>query len=392
MAVLFIGFLVASCATLANGPAGNSTPSTSATSTATRATTTPTPNAPGQPVALQDIHMVDVLHGWAISYDKAHILYTTNGGTQWHDVTPHTGWPQFTFGASEFLDVTHAWVTLQTNANKVSIFRTYNGGQTWLETPLLDQGAGVSQLSFADPQNGWLLFNINAATGHQAIDILHTTDGGATWLTTSSANERTDSQAGAIPFSGDKSGMGFLNATTGWVTGTVPINNQTWLYVTHNGGSTWQLQSLPLPANSNIQVATMPPTFFSSSQGIMPVNIFDGGNKLSIYSTNNGGTSWQGSTPAAVPDNVVVFVDPTHGWAAGNTNNALAIYGTSNGGQQWTELNANIGDGITTIVRLSFISQTTGWLLGTAAADTTLLYQTTDGGKTWKHIAPTVVH
>src|SRR5581483_9354234 len=113
-------------------------------------------------------------------------------------------------------------------------------------------------------QNGWLLLDKGSATSHEAIDIFRTTDGGTTWLKVSSTDQNTGNQSGTLPFAGDKSGISFISTTTGWVTGTLPVDNRAWLYVTHDGGSTWQPQNLPLPANSNVQVATMPPIFFSS--------------------------------------------------------------------------------------------------------------------------------
>jgi len=330
--------------------------------------------------------MVDASKGWAITHDKQHVLYTTSGGSQWSNVTPRTGWPQYTLGAAEFLDATYAWVTVQAGVDKFSIFHTYNGGQLWLETPLLDQGVGVAQITFIDQQNGWLLLDKGSATSHEAIDIFRTTDGGTTWLKVSSTDQNTGNQSGTLPFAGDKSGISFISTTTGWVTGTLPVDNRAWLYVTHDGGSTWQPQNLPLPANSNVQVATMPPIFFSSKDGVMPVNLFDGGNKLSIYTTDDGGTSWKGSTPALVPSSAVAFVDVNHGWAVGGNKNVLAVYGSSDGGQHWNALTSNVGAGVEGVSRLDFVSATKGWLLGTTASNSTLLYQTSDGGKTWKQV------
>ncbi len=334
--------------------------------------------------------MIDISNGWAITSDQKHVLFTTNGGTQWHDVTPRTGWPQYTFGSTEFLDTTHAWVTtVQVNTNKFSIFRTCDGGQTWLETSLTAQVVvNVSQFVFVDQQDGWLLLSPGAAMNQEAVEILHTTDGGNTWLKASVANEQTGNQKGAIPLVGEKTGISFLNATTGWITGTTfdPVTNtiHAWLYVTHDSGSTWQPQNLPLPTNSNVGI--WPPTFFSSSAGVMPVS---NGDKLSIYTTHDGGNSWQGSTPASVPEYVVTFIDPNHGWATGDAVGTTAIYSTSDGGQHWTKLTSSVSSKIEDITRLNFVSNTTGWALGSTVSSA-MLYQTTDGGKTWKHFTPTV--
>ena len=90
--------------------------------------------------------------------------------------------------------------------------------------------------------------------------------------------------------SGDKSGLSFVNETTGWATGFTAADNFAWLYITHDGGVTWQHQAIPLPANAS-QVSTIPPVFF--------------------------------------------FVSQTQGWAI---DSAQVLYQTTDGGQTWTKV------------------------------------------------------
>ena len=76
---------------------------------------------------------------------------------------------------------------------------------------------------------------------------------------------------GQLPFGGRKSGIQFLNASTGWITGTVGANDLAWLYVSHDGGATWNHQSLPLPPGvPSAQLSLGSPTFFSGTEAFFP--------------------------------------------------------------------------------------------------------------------------
>ena len=95
-----------------------------------------------------------------------------------------------------------------------------------------------------------------------------TVDGGASWV------EQT------IPL-GEP--VRFASETVGWVTGG-PTNSE--LYVTRDGGASWQPQS---PAGGAAAYAL--PTFVDTQTGILPVIAAQ--NRLEIYTTKDGGRSWQ---------------------------------------------------------------------------------------------------
>jgi photosystem II stability/assembly factor-like uncharacterized protein len=154
-----------------------------------------------------------------------------------------------------------------------------------------DQSMGDCQIALLNAQVGWLLVGKGTATGSEAVDVLHTSDGGANWKVISVSNYKTVNNSAAIPFGGDKSGLSFVNATTGWVTGFTPVDHFAWLYVTHDGGVTWQHQPIPLPGDA-FQVSTLPPIFFNATDGILPV-VLPGphGQALNIYVTHNKGMS-----------------------------------------------------------------------------------------------------
>ena len=141
------------------------------------------------------------------------------------------------------------------------------------------------------------------------IVIFRTTDGGATWTIASSTNSRGESMPGALPYAGKKTGLSFLDASTGWITVDDGPSHIPWLYVSHDGGRTWQQQSLQLPPNqAPTRLGLAPPTFFNATDGVLPVySVFIGGchpdnvdNEQcwgsDIYVTHDGGRTWHSTT------------------------------------------------------------------------------------------------
>src|SRR5258708_26389609 len=160
-----------------------------------------------------------------------------------------------------------------------------------------------------------------AAAGSEAVDVLHTSDGGVTWKVISVSNYNTVNNPKGLPFGGDKSWLSFVNETTGWATGFTAADNFAWLYITHDGGVTWRHQSIPLPASAS-QVSTIPPVFFNTTSGLLPVIIPSlEGETITIYVTNDGGASSNATTPehtSATPG-PIDFVDAQHLWIVSHT-------------------------------------------------------------------------
>ncbi len=371
-------------------------------------TTAPSPTQPQKPTLVPTqtpsgpvssgmayIQMFDANTGWAIT-EQNNILHTTDGGNHWQDVTPPSiDRPQVPFSPNltyDFFSPSVAWVasfvrdTSDLNG-KTKLFRTTNSGQTWTRTNI--QGDIPGQIIFTDSQHGWMFSGTGFAAGSSGADIFRTTNGGATWTKVAVAGPSTADQPGALPFNGDKTGMGALNALTAWATGTQNgPNGFVWLYVTHDGGATWQHQTLPLPSSidpSTVQVTTNPPTFFNAQDGILPA-VFQTPNSLSgdLYVTHDGGATWQGG--ALIEAAEFDFINANQGWATnGAATGGPILYSTSDGGKHWTKLPSN--PNLHAIVVLNFVSAEIGWAIDNPQAQFALspltLLKTTDGGKTW---------
>jgi photosystem II stability/assembly factor-like uncharacterized protein len=306
--------------------------------------------------------MIDLTAGWALSEHA--VLRTTDGGLQWKNVTP----PNTLLtreSIAEFLTASLAWVaTPRTNGTTTQVLRTTNGGQTWQQSTV--QATFLKQITFIDSQHGWILSGWGATGGPaEAVSVFRTSDGGKTWSNVANAlPASTDTPPpGHLPFGGQKSGIHFLNVSTGWITGTVVVNNLAWLYVSHDRGSTWSQQSLSLPTGiPSAQLSLISPTFFSATDGILPVifsdNISGRGIATDIYVTHDGGTTWKSTTPLPLASTSIDFVDMQHGWVT----DGMVLYHTSDGGQHWAKLSP--GANFKQITYLSFVSSTTGWAIG----------------------------
>ncbi len=380
-------------------------------------TQTPIP----QPVLLQTIHMLDETNGWAIT-DQHQIIRTNDGGVHWRDVTPPgLGSEQI---VADFLSASFAWVSSTVISSSgianasATLFRTSDGGHTWSKTTF--QGFNLGQIDFINSQDGWFFGETGVALGSSGAVIYRTTDGGATWTNVATAGPNTNpNDPNALPFSGDKTGISFLNALTGWATGTEGAPGVVWLYVTHDGGVTWHHQSLPLPAGEAAgMVAPYVPTFFDSQNGSMLVDFEHSGlnpGAYYLYVTHDGGASWQLMPPLPVneinlghtspPD----FINANQGWLS----DGAALFMTSDGGQHWTRLQTN--STFKYVMELNVVSRTVGWAISfpptSISAESTLnnasramsrptspdysgtltLLKTVDGGQTWETVPTSIV-
>jgi photosystem II stability/assembly factor-like uncharacterized protein len=334
---------------------------------------------------LRSLHMLDVSTGWALSEHT--VLRTTDGGVHWKNVTP----PNTKLTQNSIADFSTASIasiaTPQANAATTQVWHTADGGQTWQQAAI--QMPFPRQISFIDSQHGWILAAVRPPGGAaESVSVFRTTDGGKTWMNVATALFADTDPAGRLPYGGQKSGMRFLNALTGWVTGTVSLPNLGWLYVTHDGGSTWHQQSLLMPPGvPSAQLSILSPTFFSAADGILPVIFYnvttDSDIATAIYTTHDGGRTWQSTAPVSAAPRILSFADMQHWWATDGT----ILYSTGDGGNHWTKLSPS--KSFKKIVQLDFVSDKVGWAISSTTSKSSSLLKTVDGGHTWTPISPT---
>ena len=218
---------------------------------------TPT-SVPGQKpafFALADLKMTSATTGWARMADLSSgqglftIARTTDGGETWRRFDFH-GQPAGEIGHF-FLNDQAAWVTMGSSTDahtSMTVMRTTDGGRhrTTLHMP-----PEMDTITFLDQQHGWAWASGPLAGVLATRTLYQTVDGGATWIklgTLSTTRALDELTPGALPF-GDNLHLAFLTPQRGWaIIYSSQVSERAFLYLTQDGGKTWQLQYLPQPA------------------------------------------------------------------------------------------------------------------------------------------------
>jgi photosystem II stability/assembly factor-like uncharacterized protein len=334
--------------------------------------------------------MLDHSKGWALT--DQFILFTSDGGQKWRDVTP-SGSAYGKYASGYFMNDHSAWIvstTEQISQNGVNVLRTNDGGLHWQSSSIPERWVSVlDSPRFLTEQEGFLELSLDiSGVANHAVGIFHTTDGGQTWLQVSGTD---NVYPNGLPLIGFKTGISFKDVQNGWATSDDVINHQ-WLYMTRDGGYSWSKQSLPdLPdfgsTNSNIRYTMTPPVFFDN-QGFLPVQVqesYDDGksvnNRFLILKSTDGGVTWltdwktNAATLAPSASDDLCIESIHNAWATDQDGN---VYGTRDAGEHWSLLTSNVD----AIKALSFTDAFWGW-----AVSDTKLWQTKDGGHHWSEMS-----
>ena len=352
--------------------------------------------APGTPATavlpLLSLHMVDSRAGWALT--QGAVLRTLDGGATWSDVTPVEARQEAPGGAlvpvvtgSTFLDAKAARVAFGSADGKLmTVYRTRDGGRTWSQSSVAGLGG---QITFIDAQYGWIEASQGIGAGSEGVDIYRTTNGGADWEMVSRTAFEADSTPGSLPLSGNKGGLAFRDALMGWTVVSIPMEARPGLYVTRNGGRTWQEQTIEIPPDLQRAWATAElPRFFNNREGILPVRFsLDMTQVLIFYATTDGGETWS-PTASLKEAQVFDFVSPQRGWVATAPENGGVVMHTTDGGRSWQAVASGFSAGseLRQIAQLDFVDEMNGWALLRGEQGPSLI-RTTDGGKTWRPAA-----
>jgi photosystem II stability/assembly factor-like uncharacterized protein len=321
------------------------------------------------------IDMKDAQLGWG--WTDQYVLHTLDGGQTWENVTPEGGFYSGSSLSGAFLDATHGWVLLPASDYlSGTLYRTQDTGHTWQAAAVPFAGASFD---FVNVTIGWAMVGTGAAAGSSAVDIYQTIDSGANWTRLYSLDPTQGDSAAGLPFAGSKNGIGFASTTRGWVGGAMPMDGYVWLFVTQDGGLTWQHQDLVLPAGFEQAMTSVDaPIFFNSLEGVLPVQLYLGELVSTVfYRTTDGGLTWQATRP-------VTLIGP-HSISSMNDYwvwDGKTLVASYDGGQNWQSIPADLAleDSIS---QLDFVAPAQGWVTGMNADGVSTLYQTVDGGFNW---------
>jgi photosystem II stability/assembly factor-like uncharacterized protein len=311
----------------------------------------------------------------------AFLYRTDDGGQHWRSVLswdgPGAQQIRSSPDGSEALVIT-AWGTQGT-----ALFHTSDGGAEWTASGLPIGAASNSPIYFLNAHEGWVL--------SADLDLIHTTDGGVHWTRIA----RLESATPRPTNSDGQPGLGFLNSSFGWF---VPIyrspTQAPYLYLTHDGGGTWDSEALSRPGGLPVSTAVTNATvkFFDNQRGVIDAVYWNGHNSCGssdpcsfeyVYVTSDGGGHW--SAPARLPSGRTVFIDANHWFAmTGDIMAVRSLVHTADAGRHWSVLIAPPSPGgwlpdWDLLRPFDFVDPSHGWAIGTDGS----LRVTSDGGMNW---------
>lgn len=301
-------------------PAASVAAASRQTSASSSAAPTDTVDANAQ---LLNMGLVSDSSGWALAGNK--LFWTDDDGANWRDASPSAP-GLLKIENIFFLDIDRGWALLKvgnsgsaTDAFSLVIASTTDRGRTWTQMPFEAateadfERFGGGSITFVDPARGWLEWHYISGSSFSFAGLFSTFDGGRTWR-----------KMPNLPTGGR---LRFISHQVGWVAGGAGGDE---LYVTRDGGQTWQAQQLPvpqwainppaslrrppqrppdswwgskgpppqtdtnpqLPLRSNMET----PTFSNANDGLLPVTYqTDKNSRVVVYSTHDGGKTWQAS-------------------------------------------------------------------------------------------------
>jgi photosystem II stability/assembly factor-like uncharacterized protein len=299
-----------------------------------------------------------------------------------------------------FVDADEGWAV----GDEGVIWHSLDGGKSW-ERQKSGTWASLRGVHFLTPYTGWVVGRREELGVGPVGIVLHTRDGGWHW------EEISWQQLPPLQ------GVRFFDERRGVVWGDGSPAFPSGVFITHDGGKTWQAASdLPLPLcraaafrpdgttmlvvglggrwghielksrqglNGERDVLLSRNWYGAADDGRMPgpgtwYMVGDGG---AIRQSRDGGQNWQNLVPD-LPREVLAVCDfracaafGKHVWVAGRAGR-LVLH-SSDQGQSWERQRLEVPQ---TIHGMYFLTDQIGWLVGEMG----VIHGTTDGGRTWK--------
>ena len=343
-------------------------------------------------ILVTHIQMISAERGWGIGGldgSSDHVLRTNDGGQTWMDVTVPEPAPDpenpAKSAVSYFINPMTGWVayygdTTEPSPGRFRVWGTMDGGDTWsssraLELEFLGSMDYPPILGFEDADNGWLIARHGPAGMHNyPIYLLRTADGGRNW-------EMAITPAEGGLQSCRKSGVDFGTLMVGWATvADCPVVAPE-VAVTRDGGRNWEPIVLPAPDSRPQLFETElceghSPPLVSELIGAVAVSCRTGLNLNYIYTTQDGGATWESHL---YPGGELSLLSPRTAFAFDRH-----IHQTLDGGQSWEFVETVQWDG-----QFNFVSEQIGWAVA-RDGDALALVSTTNGGRTWNLLKPSI--
>ncbi len=324
-----------------------------------------------------------VLQGWRL-------LSTQDGGASWREITPQSGEAGIPL-AADFLDPQRGWLIRSVrDGTWLELLRTSDGGLAWENSlvPLNSSPLGGSPpiaawLEFRNNSHGWLALKLQSGSSFSLGRLFVTMDGGVSW------------QERSLPLG---EAARFIDSMRGWVAGGARGDQ---FFRTDDGGIHWKPVALPLPdAQPGERTFIGLPEFDGAGTGYLPVTRSkQDSTTLLVFTSPDGGNTWKPATE---------LPGVTHQESFQGVPFSLGRDGTWQAGHQTlrVQLDSALMQTIqsestlkASLRQLEFVSSQVGWAIveaGECSGPKTAqrckqysrLLATQDGGASWKEITP----
>jgi photosystem II stability/assembly factor-like uncharacterized protein len=277
----------------------------------------PLPEPGNAVLPIETAHFLNGQEGAVVT--QRGLLLTTDGGQHWRLILK-LDWTSI--NNVQLLGGDQIVVLSTSKAGDQIVRATSDGGAHWRTNHLASHAYGA--VFFLSASEGWQEADSGDPRSPGGITVYHTRDAGAHWT----QSWHTDS--GPAP-----NGLLFTDPAHGFM-GAFSYDGVTRLYVTKDGGKTWRVAELPLPAGGwysgcCTKVITSPTAAMFGNRGFLVEGDM---NRSAVYSTSDAGQTW--TDPHLLPTGVsqVQFLDPTNWRATGGQN----LMETSDGGASWSQV------------------------------------------------------
>ncbi|MBN1338359.1 MAG: T9SS type A sorting domain-containing protein [Bacteroidales bacterium] len=281
--------------------------------------------------------------------DYPELLTSTDGGENWNNACNTLFGKQIS--AVRFIDKQKGWI-----AGEMGLYRTVNQGEQW---DCLIADSVLFDIFVPDQNQIW-------ATGigyeNPSYFIVKSENGGESWVEMLSSDTMMYWQ------------IDFTDTLTGLVLGSNLYNQYSTLFITEDGGNTWQAS-----LNFFNYYEIFLDLFVLNSNNIWVTGHNGLENTGLLYYSSDMGQTWSIVTLQDVVPTHIFYTDSLHGWLSSYWGH---IYKTASGGQTWDEI---VIPGVLLSDPVSyFIDALNGWII----ANNGVILRTADGGETWHHEYP----